>query len=327
MLTTDIDTHTSGDYYNHIVNGRIRETIETYTPKMSRKLWGEVADFTRSAVTDFTPNHPREAQLLLGAVARLVAWSVDTACHDLDRTQIFHGGNIEAYIRHGNPTGTKYSTNTTRLQLMRVARELGTIDPNRIASRRVRRPSILEPYSRREIASFRAAAESRSTELRRHTWTALLTFAAGCGLSTQEVLELRYSDITTTPEGVRVDIAGPNPHWTVCAHDWEDKLDRVLTVPTEAGWVVAPTIDRTGPAARHQLTSLIRAAAKHGSVPSAGRLRATWIVDRLNAGTNVVALMHSLGLTSLRPLEQYLPFATEPSFDEVAAQFRGEVTE
>ena len=312
----------NGNYNNQLLSDAVIQTIVRFTPKMSRQAWNGTAEFTRSAVTDFAPHHEREAQLILTAVARLTAWSVDVACLPLERTAIFHGGNVEAYIARGIPAGSKYTTATSRRLLMRVARELGAVDMGRVTSRPANRPRMMEPYSAKEIASFRSMAQNRSTEHRRHNWNTYLCLAGGCGLSTLEIPLIRRADIFATERWVSVHVAGRE---VICSGLFENALRRAYASAHGGDYVFAieTTLDRRDH--RNSVNHFLRSAANGEPVPSAGRLRATWIVNHLNAGTNVVAMMRALGITSMRPLEQYLPFVEPPQTEVVATQLRGEV--
>lgn len=300
----------------------VAAAIRNYTPKMTTELWNNTADFTRAAATDSAPRHEREARLNLAIISRLVAWSHQTAAHDLNRATIFSGSNIEQYIRRGLPAGTApYSAANTRRQLMRIAERFGTVERHRVASRPAKRPPIHQPYTAAEIAAFRAMGTNRSTPLRRHNWTVFLALGAGCALSVNEMLGVKRSDVQSCIDAVRVHL---EDRTVPCSADFE--RDLVELSSASFGYDYLYVIDSVDSGRDHrQVREHLRAAAGIEEVPNAGRLRATWIVAQLNKGVSVLTLTRALGVESLRPLEMYLPYMT-PEDDAVAvAALRREV--
>lgn len=310
--------------FNNQNETRVQWVIANFKPKMSRELWRQVGDFTRSAVTDFRPNHGTEADLTMSAVARLTAWSVETAALDLDRTSVFNGHNIEQYIATGCKHLSKYAAGTLRLSLMRVAEELGVVERGRVAPRRNPRPSPRAPYSASELAGFRAMSATRSNELQRRNWSAFVTLAAGCGLSAFEILHARVDDIRSHSGGLTVSV---NNREVTCAASFEDDLRHLVEAATgdeyfwqsSSGWRPDNRIGISYPGLE------IGRYARTEKAPTAGRLRATWIVGQLNKGVHLTTLTAAMGITSLRPLEAYLPFLTPQDPANAAAALRSEV--
>lgn len=306
--------------FNNQKDEAVQRVIATFTPKMSRQLWRAIGDFTRSAVTDFAPLHQREAEFVMSAVARLVAWSRETGGMKLQRETIFGGNNIEAYIKRGLENQSRYSTEHARRYLMRVSRELNVVEMDLVKSRPAQKPTMQQPYTDAEMGRFRAMGTYRSTELRKYRWTVFLALAAGCALSAYEISQVRRSDVTDSPDGVTVHVAGRE---VTCSADFEDDLRRCLHYAEDEYFF---PYHRTNPhnKSRTIFTYILQMAGTEPA-PNPGRLRATWIVGQLNRNTPVKTILAALGVTTLRPLEGYIRYLAEADADTARAQLRGAV--
>jgi len=80
-------------------------------------------------------------------------------------------------------------------------------------------------------------------------------------------------------------------------------------------WVFRP-----GPRGHH-LNLVTNFIAKSAGAPSARpnmqRLRATWLILHISAGTHLIALSRAAGFSSLESLNRFMPFADAP-MDELA---------
>src|SRR5665647_1178267 len=85
------------DYSNTQLAADVVRTIEDFTPMIPKRLWNDVADFTRSAVADFCPSTRAEASKALTVVSRLAVWTTDVACLPLERRIVFGGRHIETF--------------------------------------------------------------------------------------------------------------------------------------------------------------------------------------------------------------------------------------
>lgn len=318
---TTLDESSLGLFNDH-QDDAIQRIITNFTPKMSRQLWRAIGDFTRSAVTDFAPAHEREAELVMSAVARLVAWSRESGGMKLQRNTVFSGNNIEAYIKHGLDGYSPYAAANARRYLMRVARELNIVEMHLVKSRPARKPNMQQPYTEAEMRRFRAMGGYRSTELRQHRWTVYLALAAGCALSASEIEQVRRRDVTDTTDGLTVQVAGRE---VTCSVEYEDDLRGCLNYAVDDEHLFPyPRTGRTGNQRQMVFKYIVKMAGAEAP-PVPGRLRATWIVDQLKRNTPLRTLMTALGVTSLRPLEGYIRYLPEADADTARAQLRGAV--
>lgn len=288
-----------------------------------KRLWNEVATFTRAAVTDFAPTTTAEASKAMTVVSRLAVWTTETACLPLEREIVFSGRHIEMFAARQMKHLTPVVARAERLRLLRIAGELHSFDPARRDAGKKPRPNPFAPYSPAALVRFRSQAATRSTALRRHNWLVLLSLAAGCALTTSEILHLTVNDVGSTAAGVTVTVNGSRPRTVVCLADWEDDIRRLLNGPLVVDYLFVKEA-RPNDAVAY-VKKFLNSTAKGSEFPTVERLRSTWIVGHLEARTPIVALAQALGVKTFSAFERLARFVTVPEADELQALFRGEL--
>jgi len=274
-----------------------------YSPALNAGSWAAIADFTLASVADTVDALPYDTADLNSAATRLVAWCWETAGLPLDRHIVFHRDTIARFISVGCPELKPASRGNLRSMLLRMSEILGQPAPRRLKALPPSDPSA--PYSAEELVSLRSWASGQSTASRRANASVLLAIGAGAGLSAFEIGELRVADIQVDELGVLVNVTGSRARSVPVLREWEDALiDRVASMDPEKYAfrenhttfypnLVSNFVDRGHPT-RVRLTTQ--------------RLRATWIVRHLVAGTPVVALMDAAGVESLEAFTRYTAF-------------------
>jgi hypothetical protein len=300
--------------YRHSFND-VTGVIRNYTPRTPKRFWDDaVQEFTRNAVTELEPVTESDAAAYLSYIAQLAIWTVNIACHPLRREIVFDQGNIDAFIRDHETRRTPKSLNSLQFRLYRVARELGGNVPP--AFSKSRRPSrdVFGPYTSREMIRFRNQAASRSTPARRHNLKVVLALAAGCALSADEIMSLPASAIRIHTDAVRVDVQGPRARTVVCLARWEDDLREAAESELIDYYVFVK--DERATYAYHYLNRYVERAVNTGQAFNIERLRSSWIVIHLNAGTPVFALARALGLKSISTFKRFEGFVDHVLDDE-----------
>ncbi|MBB5643056.1 tyrosine-type recombinase/integrase [Cryobacterium roopkundense] len=295
-------------------------TIQNYAPMLPKRLWNPVADFTRSAVTDFAPLNGREASKVMGHLARLAIWTIDVACQPLQRDIVFNGRHIEAFISNGSIGLTEYGNRCRRSLLLRVASELANFDPLRRDSGKKPHTDSFAPYTAAEIVRFRSQGSTRSTALRRHNWTVLLSLAAGCALTTSEIVGLKVENVSISRDSVRVAIRGDRARTVVCLEAWEADIRELLSSPLVSDYLFVKAERPKIPPM--YVTNFLRTVAHGGEQFTVERLRSTWMLGHLEAGTAPVAVMQMVGVKSFSTFERLIPYVTAPSPAAHTAMFR-----
>jgi len=280
------------------------EPLADCSPALDAKVWTAIADFTLSSVADTVDALPYNTADLNSAATRLVAWCWETAGLPLERHIVFHRDTIARFISVGCPELKAASRGNLRSQLLRMSEILAQPAPRRLEALPPSDPSA--PYSAEELVSLRSWASGQSTSGRRANAAVLLALGAGAGLSASEIGELRVADIQVDDLGALVNVTGSRARSVPVLREWEAALiERVASMdPGRYAFrenhttfypnLVSNFVDRGHPT-RVRLTTQ--------------RLRATWIVHHLDAGTPVVALMEGAGVESLEALTRYTRFA------------------
>ena len=307
-------------YSNHHLPSEVAFRIASFTPNAPKSLWSEdVQRFTRSAVSDFAPVNEDEAARYISAVAWLAMWSVEPGGLPLDRTVIFSAANRRRFVARGYTSRGAESRVGLGYLLERISADLLTFDPARPGVRVPRPAEPFAPYSSAEIARFRSQTMTRSTALQRARWRALLTLGAGLALSVAEIMLAQVSDVEDNGDHLVMHVGGAKRS-VVCLADWESEL-RALLNDSEVDTFLYPKPVRPKRPS-FQAKQFIAIAANPGEGFQIERLRSTWIVAHVNAGTPLVPLMEALGVKSLSTLERLAPFFAQPSNDDLVTAFR-----
>ena len=285
-------------------------------------MWAAIADFTLTSVANTVDALPYDTADLNSATTRLVAWCWETAGLPLDRHIVFNRDTIARFISVGCPELKAASRGNLRSQLLRMSEILAQPAPRRLKALPPSDPSA--PYSADELVSLRSWASGQSTAGRRANAAVLLALGAGAGLSASEIGELRVADIQVDELGVLVNVTGSRARSVPVLTEWEGALsERAESMdPGKFAFrenhtifypnLVSNFVDRGHPT-RVRLTTQ--------------RLRATWIVHHLEAGTPVVALMEAAGVESLEAFTRYTQFITPHEFTRYRSVLGGIGTE
>jgi len=282
--------------------------MSEYEPVLDLTIWAEVREFVGAAVADSVRRTPYDEADLNNAASHLVAWTWQTAGLPLERPAVFNRDVIARFVTVGCPHVKSATRGNLRSKLLRmsealletksVQRRLSPLPPSD--------PSI--PYSATELTSLRSWASTQSTQARRRNAEVLLAAGAGAGLSASEIGELRVRDIIIDKVGVVLTVTGARSRHVPVLEAWAEPLA-----------VAARSLEPCCYAFRERhrcfYPNLISNFVDRGTVlgvrPQTQRLRATWIVHHLNAGTPVGILMRAAGLESLEALTRYVQFMND----------------
>lgn len=276
-----------------------------YTPEIDPAHWAEIQPFVTSVVNDADKLTPYRSRDLLVAISRLTWWAWKSAGLPLERDVLLRREIIARYIEVGCPTLSPAVRGNTRSQLLRVSEAL--LDTRRVSERLKPLPASdpARPYSSQEMSALVSWAEHQSTEARRLNAHVLLALGAGAGLSTSEIGQLRVADIEVDPGGVTVHVSEGRKRSVPVIREWEEPLWERRNSTQGELFAFRPNHLAMYP----NLISNFVDRSDVGDVRAqAQRLRATWLVRQLDAGTPVVPLMEAAGLESLEGLTRYVAF-------------------
>lgn len=315
-----VEGHTVGSNHQS-VGGAVAKAIADYRPDIPDHDWSLVGPFVRDAVTDCDAKTPYGARELLATAARHVWWCWRSAGLELERATIFRREVIGEYIARGCSQMSPASAGNRRSQLLRMSEIL--LPPKAQVSRLAPMPpsAALEPYAPHEITTLKSWACGLNTQYRCEQAHILLALGLGAGLSNAEILAVQSRHIRVDDDGVLVEVTGRRPRVVPLLAAWEQVLidySRARPLNSEQ-FVFRPRrtsqdsnsignfVDRTRP-------GTVKATAQ--------RMRVTWIVTHLAAGTPLKPLIVAAGVDSLEALTRYLKFIPGKELAEVRAQFR-----
>lgn len=270
----------------------------SYSPMLASETWSRVRPFVEDTIAErcaaMTRRQVDEHQRSL---AFFGDWIVQTGMVELD--QALSEDIIDIYTVDRGREVLPVMAERERKMLLRLA----DIAPS-VEKRAVSTASAPErPYSDAELATFQHWATFQRTDHQRASCMAIFALCVGCGLASGEVLAVRGSDLLDLDGVLAVQVERDGR--TVPVVDrWREIFQTVManTSKTDA-FLVAPKATNRKGAMQH----LLRATA--GQVkPTAARLRMTWLVAHLEAGTPLAALLPASGMTSTDSLRRAMSF-------------------
>jgi integrase len=175
------------------------------------------------------------------------------------------------------------------------------------------------PYSAAELISLRSWASSQSTPARRTNASVLLACGVGAGLSASEIGNLRVQNIVIDNAGVKVIVDGRRQREVPVLGEWEEPLR--CRVDELAGNRFAFRENHTQ-FYPNIVSNFVNRSRVVGVRPQTQRMRTTWIIRHLAAGTHVVAFMDAAGVDSLEALTRYVRFVPRLDRREERKQLR-----
>lgn len=286
----------------------IQSLIDSYVPaSLEAHRWANLAPVVRSWVTAAAPGHPHRARQLLAAGAQLAAWCEDNAV-PLETGAALKASTIERYCalaeRDGRHSTTTRATIRARLRYLAAAQTVPGEPPR---PSQLRRGRVKPPYSAHEVAGFRTLARAQPPLIAARL-EAMLVAGVGAGCGSEELRHLTGAHITTRAEGtVLATLLGRGRRTIAVDARYGPPLAALAVRAGDQLLIGGQTPDRRAVTSR-----LLQRIKGGGSLPplEPGRLRSTWIVDRLAAGARLDVVMWAAGLTTpttIVDLSRHLP--------------------
>lgn len=259
-----------------------------------------------------TPYSDRD---LRAAVTRLASWARERAGLDLVRVVIFDRRTIDRFAAIALPDYSDQGRANMRSRLLRVAEV--TLPPEKAVHRLepIGPADAAEPYTHKETASLHSWARSQSPYERRMSAQTLIALGLGAGLSAKEIGSVRLRDVEVDQAGIVVHVVGERSRQVPLLQRWEHLLLDRMTLGDADEWAFRPA--RTGwwPNA---ISNFVRDIPRGDARPQTQRMRATWVVHHLSAGTPVSLLLKAAGVDSLEAFTRYVHFV--PALEAHAAR-------
>lgn len=171
------------------------------------------------------------------------------------------------------------------------------------------------PYSDIELAVFHTWATQQRTAYQTVACLAVFALGVGCGLTAGEILAARGEDLVDA-DGVPAVRVARDGRTVPVVDRWRHCLERLVEI-APIGLFVAPKAgDRKG-----AMRSVLQFSVGEAK-PTPTRLRMTWLVAHLEAGTPLAALLPATGMTSTDSLRRAMAYVRPMSPERTVAALR-----
>jgi len=259
--------------------------VASYRPQfVAPPVWFAVRPFVLEAAQELGLVGGASDVRVVRVFTRLVAWAVGEGLA-LDREVVLDPDTVERFVIEG--LADDRSRATYRSVLRRVGPQLTRTAPWEPRPDAVARRQVAPPYTVAELSRLRVAAEDQPTAGRCRAARALLALGAGAGLDGRWVTRVFAGDVSCEDGVVLVQVGDPAPRSVSVLAAWEaEVLDLAASAGTDA--LVGGCSK-----ARNRAGSLAASLLVGHGTPrfSAARLRSTWLVAHLAAGTRLPDLV------------------------------------
>lgn len=244
----------------------------------------------------------------LKPLAQYLAWRSAGGRSVTDPGVVFRADEIDQFISGGCGHLAGGTRATYRSALRTIGEHVVGVEvacPDRTVE--LSKPAPLTPYTDVEFASLLGAIGGRPTAFQQGNAMVLVVFGRGTGLTAGDIAGLAGGDVRTTRNGATiVEVASNRPRRVPVLRRWE-ALAAQIAADSGDGPVFNPARSRT---TRNDIARFCdRLAWRDAPRLSVSRLRITWIVEQLAAGTPLHVLAEAAGVTAPN-LARYAQFLT-----------------
>jgi hypothetical protein len=275
-----------------------------------------VGAFVDEMVTDLALSDRATDKRTRRALRRLVDFATAEGL-PLDREVILDTDSVERFVEVA--LEGERSAATYRSTLRRVAPLLTSSAPWEPRPASLRRHALVAPYTEVEVKVLREDAALQPTESRRRAALGLLALGLGAGLDGRWVAKVRAADVVKRGRFVIVSVGEPAARSVVVRAEWEHE---VLGLAASAGGACLLGGRSVSSNRTSHLTESLIVPTGHPRLVAA-RLRSTWLLGHLAAGTRLRELCQAAGLKRLNALSDLIEHLEPLGDREAAAALRG----
>ena len=301
-----------------VLADEVTTALVKHTPRGSDD-WEHIRAFTQDACALAAPQTAYTASLLMTVAVPFVAWCVNEKGWPLQADVVFSRQAIDKYVTLENRKKSEGTRRNYRAMLMRISEVVAPEEhPDPLTP--LSRKRVASPYTVTEMENFRRWAAAQAYGPKRYRAMLMLVLCAGAGLRSSDISSLYASDVLIDDRGVLLNVHGNNPRVVPLRREWESWMVAALeqAPADEPLWGTPNRTDKS-----NLLSSFTQYTV--GTFPRGDRLRATWIVEHLQAGTPIKELFRAAGLDKMENLPRYLEYVASLDVDAYRAALRGEV--
>lgn len=291
-----------------------------YVPTFAEDRWSAVRDFVVSAVAEAAASIAQPADRLIVVAAPFVDWVVNVNGYPTKSAVVFHPVIIRRYITRTDVTWSDTTRRTYRSALMRMSEALVGEVPLKFAPTTPQNTAA--PYDDLDLHLLESWATGQSTAARRRSAGVVLALCTGAGLKANELLQVRRRDILADADGVLVTVNAGARTVPLLARFETLLLNSIAEIEPEH-WVFGSP-KRVKHGISTITTFLYDTDRGNEPDPVTTRMRNTWLITHLIAGTNMRALMTAAGVTKFEHLDQLVAHVPAPHASTYRRQLRAE---
>jgi integrase len=292
-----------------------------YVPTFAEDRWDVVREFVVSAVAEAAASIAQPADRLIVIAAPFVDWVVNVNGYPAKTAVVFHPVIIRRYITRTDVTWSDTTRRTYRSSLMRMSEVLVGEVPLKFAPTTPQNTAA--PYDDLDLHLLESWATGQSTAARRRSAGVVLALCTGAGLKANELLQTRRRDILADAGGVLVTV-NPGARTVPLLARFETLLLNSIAEVEPEHWVFGSP-KRVKHGISTLTTFLYDTDRGNEPDPVTTRMRNTWLITHLIAGTNMRALMTAAGVTKFEHLDQLVAHVPAPDTASYRRQLRAEV--
>ncbi len=298
-------------------NEEIALRVASYRPRtIDESLWAAVQPFVLSCATALPMGGWASATRTLRVLVQVALWARGEGIA-LDRELVFDPDTVERFVAVS--PGSDASRATYRAVLRRIGPLLTRKAPWEPRRPPVSRRQVAVPYTVEELALLSNHACQQPTEGQRRAARALIALGAGAGLDGRWCTRVRAEDVIFD-EAVLIRVGDPMARVVPVLARWEsDVLELAATADNEF-LVGGYSTSRNRASA---LAASFEAPPGHPKL-SCARLRSTWLLWHLMAGTRLPELAAAAGLRGVTVLSDLLGDVAPMDERDTIQMVRGE---
>jgi len=294
--------------------------IAGYTPNSPTGIWPQVRQFTIDCTVAMKPRTPSNARRLMTMIALFTVWIVTVTGCPVTPQRVFTQSNLDRFLRTrlgGHSVAYRFDVSRNLTKAARIIagatlRQLPTPTQG----------DAVAPHTSRERATFVSWANTLSTPHKRQNAQTLLGLAGGAGLTAQQIMDAKVTDIEIDGDRAFVTIHEPQRRRIPVRRPWVKILANGIGTRTSGDAFRAYRLEEYPPNQLQQFLTRNRGELR----PSVARLRSGWLVELIDANLPLDVLLAITGFTTLASLRPYLRYAQRHDATDWSAVIAGEVS-
>ena len=251
------------------------------------------------------------------ALAYLASWCLDQHV-PVDVEHVLDPDTVERYCAEGL-SGTEAAVSRVRGDLRRLGRTLTATAPWEPLPVPLARTKLSPPYSRAELLVIERDIVRQATPLRRTTAQAMWLLGLGAGLDGRWNTKVKGTAVSRVGDVVVVAVPDPVARLVVVRAAYATALLELAAEVGEGLLVGARKVSKNSPS---ELAAGITIDGGRLEF-SPARLRSTWLVAHLEAGTQLPVLLRAAGMRTFGSLGDLLGSVRPLADDKARAQLAG----